>query len=61
VVLVQVLGRDQLQDRIAEIFEPLVVTRRNVRALVGERAVRYGFEQQSRVAEVNPNLLLELL
>jgi hypothetical protein len=32
-----------------------------MRALVGEGAVRYGFEQETRVAEVDPNLLLELL
>jgi hypothetical protein len=61
VVLVQILGGDQLQDCVAQIFEALVVTRRDVRALVGERAVGYGFEQETRVAEVNSNLLLELL
>jgi len=39
VVLVQVLGGDQLQDRVAEILESFVVTRRLMRALVRERAM----------------------
>src|SRR5712692_1167183 len=39
VVLVQVLGGDQLQDGVAEILEPFVVTRRLMRALVRERAM----------------------
>jgi len=43
-VLVQVLGRDQLQDRIAEIFEALVIARGLLRVLVGERAVGYRLE-----------------
>jgi hypothetical protein len=59
-MLVQVLGRDQLQDGVAEIFEALVVSRRYVRALVGERAVRDGFEKEGWVAKVDTDLLLEL-
>jgi len=39
-MFVQVLGGDQLQDRVAEIFESLVVARRLMRVLVRERAVR---------------------
>jgi hypothetical protein len=39
VVLVQVLGGDQLQDGVAEIFESLVVPRRLMRALIRERAM----------------------
>jgi len=35
-VLVQVLGRDELQDGVAEILETLVVARRDRRVLVGE-------------------------
>jgi len=38
-MLVQVLGCDQLQDRVAEILEAFVVARRLVRALVGKGAV----------------------
>ena len=60
-VLVEVFGRDQLEDGIAEVFETLVVTRRDGGVLVGERAVRDGLEQESGVAKVNPDLLLELL
>jgi hypothetical protein len=60
-VLVQVLGGDQLQDGVAEIFEPLVVARRYVRALIGERAVRDGLEEKVWVAKVDTDLLLELL
>jgi len=43
-VLVEMLGGDQLQDRIAEVFEALVIARRKRWALVRERAVGYGFE-----------------
>jgi hypothetical protein len=39
-VLVQVLGGDQLQDRVAEVLETFVVAGRLMRALVGERAMR---------------------
>ena len=39
VVLVQVLGGDQLEHGIAEIFEAFVVARRLMRAFVGEGAV----------------------
>jgi len=35
-VLVQILGRDQLQDGVAEVLEPFVVARRDRRVLVGE-------------------------
>jgi len=61
VVLVQVLGGDQLEDGVTEIFESLVVTRRDRGTLIGERAVRDGFEQEAGVAKVNPDLLLEEL
>jgi hypothetical protein len=61
VVLIQVLGGDQLQDGVAEVFEALVVTRRYVRALVGERAVRDGLQEKAWVAKVDTDLLLELL
>jgi hypothetical protein len=39
-MLVQVLGGDQLQDSVAEVFESLVVARRLMRIFVRERAVR---------------------
>jgi hypothetical protein len=35
-MLVQILGGDQLQDRVAEVLETFVVARRLMRALVGE-------------------------
>jgi len=57
-MLVEVLGRDQLQDGVAEVFETLVVARRNCRVFIGERAVRDGLQQEARVAKVNPDLLL---
>ncbi len=60
-MLVQVLRGDQLQDGVAQILEALVVARRNGRALIGERAVGDGFEQEPGVAKVDPDLLLELL
>src|SRR5579864_781316 len=60
-VLVQVLGADELQHRVAEVLEPLVVAGRQLRVLVGERAVRDGFVQQAGVAKVDPDLLLQKL
>jgi hypothetical protein len=60
-MLVQVLGRDQLQHRVAEVLQALVVAWRKARAFVGERAVGYGLEEKAGVAEMNPDLLLELL
>ncbi len=60
-MLVQVLGRDELQDGVAQVLEALVVAGREVRALVCERAVRDRFEQQAGVAEMDADLLLELL
>jgi hypothetical protein len=44
VVLVQILGGDELQDGVAEIFEAFVVARRLVRALIRERAMGYRLE-----------------
>jgi hypothetical protein len=61
VVLVQVFGSDELQDRITKVFEALVVARRQVRALIGERAVGDRLEQEARVAEMDSDLLLEQL
>jgi len=60
-VLVVVLGGDELENGIPEVLEALVVAGRHRRALVGEGAVRDGLEQQPRVAKVNSDLLLELL
>ena len=59
--LEQVLRRDELEHRVAEVLEPLVVARRHVRTLVGERAVGQRLAQQGEVAERNPYLLLQLL
>jgi hypothetical protein len=60
-VLVEVLCGDQLEDGVAEVLEALVVAGRDRGALVGKRAVRDRFEEEPRVAKVNPDLLLELL
>jgi hypothetical protein len=38
-MLVQILGRDQLQDGITEILEAFIVARRLVRALIREGAM----------------------
>jgi hypothetical protein len=38
-MLVEVLGRDQLENGVAEILEAFVVTRRLVRALIREGAM----------------------
>jgi len=38
-MLVQVFGRDQLQNGVAEILEAFVVTRRLMRTFVRERAM----------------------
>ena len=60
-MLVQVLRRDQLENRVAQILEPLVVARRYRGVFIRKRAVGYGFEKEPRVPEVNADLLLELL
>ena len=60
-VLVEVLGGDQLEDSIAQVFKALVVSWRDLRVLVGEGAVGYRFEQEARVAIVDPYLLLQKL
>jgi hypothetical protein len=57
-MLVEVLGGDELQDSIAEVFQPFVVARRQVRALIGERAVSYSLQQQAWVAKVDSDFLL---
>jgi hypothetical protein len=59
-MLVEVLGRDELKDSVAQVLETLVVAWRQMRALVCERAVRDRFEQQAGVAEVDSDLFLEL-
>ena len=57
-MLVEVLGGDELQDSIAEVFQPFVVARRQVGALIGERAVSYSLQQQAWVAKVDSDFLL---
>jgi hypothetical protein len=59
-MFVKIFSRDQLQHCIAEVFEALVVARRQMRALVGERAVCDGFQQKAGVAEMDSDLFLEL-
>jgi hypothetical protein len=61
VVLVQVLGGDQLEDGVAEILKTLVVARRDLWILIGKRTVGYSLEQEARVTKVDPDLLLEKL
>ena len=60
-MLVEVLGGDQLEDRVAEVLKTLVVTWRDLGGFVSERAVGDGFEKEARVTKVNPDLLLEKL
>ena len=60
-VLVEVLGRDQLQHRVAQVLEALVVARREMRALVGERAVGQCLLEERDVAEGDPDALLQLV
>jgi hypothetical protein len=58
-MLVQILSRDQLQNGIAQVFETFVVAGRQMRALVGKRAMCDCFQQQAGVAEVDADLFLE--
>jgi hypothetical protein len=60
-VLVEILRCYQLEDRVAEILKALVIARREVRALVGKRAVRDGLEQEAGIAEMDSDLLLKQL
>src|SRR5262252_6492236 len=59
--LEEVLSCDELQNRVAEILEALVVSRRDLRTLVGERAVGQRLPQQRRVAKSDSDLLFQLL
>jgi len=60
-MLVEVFRGDELKDGVAQVFESLVVAGREVWAFVGERAVRDRLKQQAWVAEMDSDLLLELL
>jgi hypothetical protein len=60
-MLVQVLGGDELQDCVAKVLETFVVAWRQVRALIGERAVRDSLQQEAWVAKVDSDFLLEQL
>jgi hypothetical protein len=57
-MLVEVLGGDELEDSIAEVFKALVVAWRQVRALIGKRAMRYSLQQEAGVAKMDSDLLL---
>ena len=60
VMFVEVLSGDQLQNGVTQVFETFVVARRQMRALVCERAVCDRFQQQTWVAEMDADLFLEL-
>jgi hypothetical protein len=55
------LGRDQLEDRIAQVFEALVVRRSALRVFVVVGAMRQRLPKQSDVVEPDPKGPLELL
>jgi len=56
-----VLGCDQLQYRVAEVFQPLVVRRAALRMLVVVGAVGQRLAQKGRLVKANSKRPLELL
>jgi hypothetical protein len=59
--VVEVLGRNQLQDRVAQILQALVVRRPALRVLVVVRAVGQRLTQQRRLVKANSKRPLEFL
>jgi len=59
--LVEELGRDQLEDGVAEVLEPFVVAAIEARVLVRIGAVRERLFEQRRITERDTDLLLELV
>jgi hypothetical protein len=52
--VVQVLGGDQLEDRIAQVLEALVVGQSAVRMLIDVGAVGQRLAQEGKVVETDP-------
>jgi hypothetical protein len=56
-----VLGRDQFEDRVAQIFQPLVVRRATLGMLVVVGAVGQSLAQERRLMKANAKRPLEFL
>src|SRR5207245_3948273 len=55
------LGGDQLQHRVAQVLQPLIVLQPGFGMLIVVRPVRQGLAQEGLVVEPDPQRTLELL
>jgi mRNA-degrading endonuclease toxin of MazEF toxin-antitoxin module len=59
--VIKVLGRDQLEHRVAQVLQPLVVRRPALRMLVVVGTVGQRLAQKGRLVKANSKRPLELL
>jgi hypothetical protein len=59
--VIEVFGRDQLENGVAEVLEPLVIGRAALGMFVVVRAMGQRLPEQGDVMETNPERPLELL
>jgi mRNA-degrading endonuclease toxin of MazEF toxin-antitoxin module len=59
--VIKVLGRDQLEDRIAKVLQPLVIRRPALRVLVVVGTVGQSLAQERRLMKANAKRSLEFL
>jgi hypothetical protein len=59
--VIEVFGRDQLEDRVAQVLQPLVVRRPALRMLVVVGAVGQSLAQKSGLMKANSERSLEFL
>ena len=59
--MIKVLGRDQLEDRVAKVLQPLVIGRPALRVLVVVGTVGQSLAQERRLMKANAKRSLEFL
>ena len=59
--MIKVLGRDQLEDRVAKVLQPLVIRRPALRVLVVVGTVGQSLAQERRLMKANAKRSLEFL
>jgi hypothetical protein len=59
--VIKVLGRDQLEDRVAKVLQPLVIRRPALRVLVVVGTVGQSLAQERRLMKANAKRSLEFL
>jgi hypothetical protein len=59
--VIKVLGRDQLEDRVAKVLQPLVIRRPALRVFVVVGTVGQSLAQERRLMKANAKRPLEFL